>query len=212
MSNTPLSCGCLVFNTVTSFLVYWHRVADFLLCNWQMWCCQWCIQSICRTDASKVEGTTPHHWMWSGNFDLEPCNRPSTACRPWPKLCGHTLARSAHETMHLLVEMCLTLQLVPHLPEPHPPEPLQPLQPLQPPANPSSLEVTPLKRFQNNVFIQTLIIESGSWKKTHIHTNATLNCLACDDDDERTMIQLNVKILGEKCKIPNEQKCWLFSG
>lgn len=31
------------------------------------------------------------------------------------------------ETMHLLAEMCLTLQLVPHVPEPHPSEPMQPL-------------------------------------------------------------------------------------
>lgn len=44
--------------------------------------------------------------------------------------------------------MCLTLQLVPHLPESHPPESMQPLQPLQSPANPSSLEVRQLKLFQ----------------------------------------------------------------
>lgn len=95
MSNTPSNCCCLVFKNETSVLVYWHWVANFLLCNWQIWCSQCCLQSICRTnDASKVEGATSHHWQLVGDL-WHHCNRQALASHCWPKLHGHTSARSA---------------------------------------------------------------------------------------------------------------------
>lgn len=143
MSNTPSNCCCLVFKNETSVLVYWHWIANFLLCNQQIWCSQCCLQSICRTnDASKVEGATSHHWQSVGDL-WHHCNRQVVASHYWPKL-QHARLRWTN----LPMKMCLTLQLVPHLPESHPPESMQPLQPLQSPANPSSLEVRQLKVFQ----------------------------------------------------------------
>lgn len=162
--NAPQSCWCSVFNSETSFLVYWHRVANFLLCNRQMWCSQWCIQSICRTNhASKLEGTS-HHSLLAGDFTSNSLALLTKA------LWTHISVLGSDETIHLLVEMYLTLQLVPHLPEPHSPEPMQPLQPLQPPANPSSLEVRELMFFQKMYSLKLFYYWISLWKKRHAHT------------------------------------------
>lgn len=111
------------------------------------WCSQCCLHSIRRTnDASKVAGATSHHWQLVEDL-WHHCNGQAVASHCWP----NTMDTRQHAQLrwtNLPMKMCLTLQLVPHLPESHPPESMQPLQPLQSPANASSLEVRQLKLFQ----------------------------------------------------------------